>query len=42
MNFRHALSQVVVKAKCPAENMKVEVIGIKVANSMPTPSRPLP
>lgn len=32
MNFRHALSQVVVKAKCPAENMKVEVIGIKVAN----------
>ena len=32
MNFRHALSQVVVKTKCPAENMKVEVIGIKVAN----------
>lgn len=42
MNFRHALSQVVVKAKCPAENMKVEVIGIKVANSMSTPLRPLP
>lgn len=42
MNFRHALSQVVVKAKCPAENMKVEVIGVKVANSMSTPLRPLP
>lgn len=30
MNFRHALSQVVVKAKNSNANMKVEVIGVKV------------
>lgn len=30
MNFRHALSQVVIQAKNSSANMKVEVIGVKV------------
>ena len=30
--FKHALSQIEVKAKCAATNMKVEIIGVKVVS----------
>lgn len=33
MNFKHALSQIVVQAKCSNENMKVEVVGVKIAGA---------
>lgn len=31
MYFKHALSQIEVKAKCESSNMKVEIIGVKIA-----------
>lgn len=33
MNFKHALSQIVVQAKCSNANMKVEVVGVKIAGA---------
>lgn len=33
MNFKHALSQIEVKAKCSNEKMKVEVLGVKLVNA---------
>ena len=33
MNFKHALSQIEVKAKCSNEKMKIEVIGVKLVNA---------
>ncbi len=32
LNFKHALSQIEVKAKCMNQNIKVEVLGVKVMN----------
>lgn len=32
LNFKHALSQIEVKAKCMNSNIKVEVLGVKVMN----------
>lgn len=32
LNFKHALSQIEVKAKCGNPNMKIEVLGVKVMN----------
>ncbi len=32
MNFKHALSQIVVQAKCSNDNMKIEVLGVKLVN----------
>lgn len=32
MNFKHALSQIEVKAKCSNDKMKIEVLGIKLVN----------
>lgn len=32
LNFKHALSQIEVKAKCGNSNMKIEVLGVKVMN----------
>lgn len=32
LNFKHALSQIEVKAKCMNPNIKVEVLGVKVMN----------
>lgn len=32
MNFKHALSQIEIKAKCPNDKMKIEVLGVKVVN----------
>ncbi len=32
MNFKHALSQIVVQAKCSNSNMKIEVLGVKLVN----------
>ena len=36
MNFKHALSQIEVKAKCSNDKMKVEVIGVKLVNAAAT------
>ena len=33
MNFKHALSQIEVKAKCSNEKIKIEVIGLKMVNA---------
>lgn len=33
MNFKHALSQIEVKAKCSNDKIKIEVIGVKLANA---------
>lgn len=33
MNFKHALSQIEVKAKCSNDKMKIEVIGVKLVNA---------
>lgn len=33
MNFKHALSQIEVKAKCSNPNMKIEVIGVRLVNA---------
>lgn len=33
MNFKHALSQIQVQAKCSNANMKVEVLGVKLVNA---------
>ncbi len=32
LNFKHALSQIEVKAKCMNSNIKIEVLGVKVMN----------
>lgn len=32
MNFKHALSQIAVEAKCSNDNMKIEVLGVKLVN----------
>ncbi len=32
MNFKHALSQIVVQAKCSNDIMKIEVLGVKLVN----------
>lgn len=32
MNFKHALSQIEVKAKCSNDKMKIEVLGVKLVN----------
>lgn len=32
MNFKHALSQIAVQAKCSNSNIKVEVLGVKLVN----------
>lgn len=34
MYFKHALSQIEVKAKCSSSNMKVEIIGVKIAQAV--------
>ncbi len=36
MNFKHALSQIAVQAKCSNNNMKVEVLGVKLVNMATT------
>lgn len=33
LNFKHALSQIEVKAKCSNDNVKIEVIGLKMVNA---------
>lgn len=33
INFKHALSQIEVQAKCSNENIKIEVLGVKLANA---------
>ncbi|ADV44487.1 fimbrillin family protein [Bacteroides helcogenes] len=33
MNFKHALSQIEVKAKCSNDKMKIEVLGVKLVNA---------
>ncbi len=33
MNFKHALSQIEVKAKCSNEKIKIEVLGVKMENA---------
>lgn len=33
MNFKHALSQIEVKAKCSNDKIKIEVIGVKLVNA---------
>ena len=33
MNFKHALSQIEVKAKCSNEKIKIEVRGVKLVNA---------
>lgn len=36
MNFKHALSQIEVKAKCSNDKIKIEVLGVKLANPATT------
>lgn len=36
MNFKHALSQIAVQAKCSNDNMKIEVLGVKLVNMATT------
>lgn len=36
MNFKHALSQIAVQAKCSNSNVKVEVLGVKLVNMATT------
>lgn len=36
MNFKHALSQIAVQAKCSNSNMKIEVLGVKLVNMATT------
>lgn len=36
LNFKHALSQIEVKAKCLNSNIKVEVLGVRVVNAATT------
>ncbi|BFK02017.1 fimbrillin family protein [Parabacteroides goldsteinii] len=33
LNFKHALSQIEVKAKCSNANMKIEIIGVRIVNA---------
>lgn len=33
MNFKHALSQIEVKAKCSNDRIKIEVVGVKLVNA---------
>ena len=33
MNFKHALSQIEVKAKCSNDKVKIEVLGVKLVNA---------
>lgn len=33
MNFKHALSQIEVKAKCPNDKIKIEIMGVKLVNA---------
>lgn len=33
MNFKHALSQIEVKAKCSNNKIKIEIIGVKLVNA---------
>lgn len=33
MNFKHALSQIEVKAKCSNDKIKIEIIGVKLVNA---------
>lgn len=33
MNFKHALSQIVVNAKCSNDKIKIEVLGVKLVNA---------
>lgn len=33
LNFKHALSQILVKAKCLNSNIKVEVLGVRIVNA---------
>ncbi len=33
MNFKHALSQIEIKAKCSNDKIKIEVLGVKIANA---------
>ena len=32
LNFKHALSQIYVQAKCPNDKIKIEVLGLKIVN----------
>lgn len=36
LNFKHALSQIEVKAKCLNSNIKIEVLGVRVVNAATT------
>lgn len=33
MNFKHALSQIEVKAKCSNDKIKIEIMGVKLVNA---------
>lgn len=36
LNFKHALSQIAIEAKCSNSNMKIEVLGVKLVNMATT------